>query len=1073
MVAGIGWRVTMVTTRRGVTRDGTQYTAGVTVVPLLATVALFAVGWAIAGAMGLSPLGHGLLGAGLASTQAWYAWRSLGIGSTSTASRLVDALSEDSHSPRVRVTVSLVLTALLLGAIAGAALGAEYQGLWLAAALLLLGTVAGYAAWQFPAEARKRRWVFMTLAAGLAGLGCDLLGSESDRVLFEESLAPAIVSLIEGQGRLSDRLEEAGEGLDRMEVDLEELGGGIGRVEQAGDVLNEQLIEAEAERHRLEEKIDQILRNSMASGLGTELDRTAEELELASQAIASDNLLLRAKGLWLGKRYEECVSLLDAMIEEFPEPPSEAFLYRAFSRVSMGDMDPRLLRQDLDAFLEQTQDLEDLDFEMSLIRGVVLTVYDVIGVDEEGRSGGFEAMKNLANHEGLLPEQRAVSEFMRILMAGVLNHDTDDRAILLTELRQVEWPDDLGDRFPEFTDENAALLKLMDFYAYAEWRKMDSHIDHRIELDGAMLELRDGPVDFIAEVLNDRAYDLTERRGPGDIERAIVDLTLVLGLDGVNAVQRSRAYNNRAHAFGLRGAEGDLGREIADRTDLLGMPDAPANSRALALVSRSFDYRQRGQPGDFQLRLDDLDAAVALEGLSADRRAYALNSRAGAYSVRKEPGDVDRRIADYSDVIDMEGVPKSRLEWARYYRASTFDGRAGPGDLGRRLTDLDALLALPDLSADWRARGLIARADVYGDRGGSGDAERQRADIMVAASLDGLTDERREEAQRALDALHGEEGSSARKLEELTRIIGDPATEEAARAQALYDRALAYRERARSGDVSLEIADCTQAIVSPGISVATQASALISRAVALQKRDGVVAVPQAQADYLRVVRMDGVSEALQALAWTNTSFTRAEDDYATMLEDLTSAIELTGATPYVRGKALRRRAEMYGRRGAAGDLQRRLDDHTAVIELPGATLDHVSRSLVARAAIHANRKDPGDIEASHADHVRLFEMEGVDESLIALALYNRSLNWPAEDLHKAIEDLGRLLELERALPSRRASALVRRGKLFRERGEALDEDLAIADFEAVLAMPDAPDDQKAAARRGLASQTSP
>ena len=157
-----------------------------------------------------------------------------------------------------------------------------------------------------------------------------------------------------------------------------------------------------------------------------------------------------------------------------------------------------------------------------------------------------------------------------------------------------------------------------------------------------------------------------------------------------------------------------------------------------------------------------------------------------------------------------------------------------------------------------------------------------------------------------------------------------------------------------------------------------------------------------------------------------------------------------------KAQALYNRGVTYGR---MGDSEREIADYTAVLQMPDAPAEQKAQALVNRGVTYGQG---GDSERAIADYTAVLQMPDAPAEQKAQALVNRGVTYGqagrfgAGDrrLHGRAPDARRAGRTEGTGPRQprrdvRASGAIRSGQ--------------IADYTAVLQMPDAPAEQKAKA----------
>ena len=343
-------------------------------------------------------------------------------------------------------------------------------------------------------------------------------------------------------------------------------------------------------------------------------------------------------------------------------------------------------------------------------------------------------------------------------------------------------------------------------------------------------DCRHAVADFSAAIAlyKDDPYPYLDRglcyRSLGDVERALSDFT-----GGIRAAERRKAKNLKLITpealyalFAQRGkALLDLGRPQESlksfRVALILRPKdgfvtglmAKAQSEVDVQTARAKELREcRGKdPGR---RIDGCTRLIDNSGTPENMKAAAYLGRAIAYG---KEGKLNRAIVDLGEVIKRRPDDPQPL----YIRGLTF---ARTGNFDKALGDLSKVIRLrPDAVAAYKARGQL-----YERQGVLDKAAIDYRRALAIAPND-------KEAQGWLDAVSRrlakpgdadtraaradcESGDIRRQLDGCGRLIAATAIGARERADAYYNRGLAY---GRSGHSDKAVADFTQAIgLTPG-----------------------------------------------------------------------------------------------------------------------------------------------------------------------------------------------------------------------------------------------------------------
>jgi tetratricopeptide (TPR) repeat protein len=147
---------------------------------------------------------------------------------------------------------------------------------------------------------------------------------------------------------------------------------------------------------------------------------------------------------------------------------------------------------------------------------------------------------------------------------------------------------------------------------------------------------------------SERAAALIERgscfRLLGDHQRALLDYTAVVTLEGAPKQQEAKALFNRGV---VKGKIGDTQGELADYTAVVTLEGAPKELVGKALFNRGVI---KGRLGNAQGELADFTAVVTLEGAPKDQLAKALVGRGFANLALDQKASA---IADWTAVLEL------------------------------------------------------------------------------------------------------------------------------------------------------------------------------------------------------------------------------------------------------------------------------------------------------------------------------------------------------------------------------------------------------------------------------------
>lgn len=208
----------------------------------------------------------------------------------------------------------------------------------------------------------------------------------------------------------------------------------------------------------------------------------------------------------------------------------------------------------------------------------------------------------------------------------------------------------------------------------------------------------------------------------GDAEKAIVDYTKVLDLEGAPVERVAIALFNRGLTWGQ---QGDFGKAIADYTALVDLEEAPVDQVAKALLNRGWIWGQQGDPGK---EIADYTAVVVLKGVPVEQMAMALFNRANTWN---QLGDLGKAIADYTTVVDLEEAPVDPVAKALLNRGVAW---VQQGDCGKAIEDYTTVLNLEGAPVDQVAMAFINRGNAWGRKGDPGKAI---ADYTAVVDLEG------------------------------------------------------------------------------------------------------------------------------------------------------------------------------------------------------------------------------------------------------------------------------------------------------------------------------------------------
>ncbi len=230
------------------------------------------------------------------------------------------------------------------------------------------------------------------------------------------------------------------------------------------------------------------------------------------------------------------------------------------------------------------------------------------------------------------------------------------------------------------------------------------------------------------------------------------------------------------------------------------------------------------------------------------------------------------------------------------------------------------------------------------------------------------------------------------------------------------------------------------------------AIALNNRAIEHRHRGELA---QERADLDAVIALPGAPSDEIARALANRAQAHADAaDHAAALADFDAAVALPGVAAADRARVLFNRGVLHL---AMKHRDAEIADYTSVIDLPGALPRHVARALINRAGA-TSASDPA---AALADVERVIAMTDAPVEQRSTALLNRVvLLEQARRYPDMVEACGRLIDWPPAGRFEVCAARLIRG---RDLGQAGRHAKAIADFDAVLATPDAQPSQRATA----------
>ena len=203
------------------------------------------------------------------------------------------------------------------------------------------------------------------------------------------------------------------------------------------------------------------------------------------------------------------------------------------------------------------------------------------------------------------------------------------------------------------------------------------------------------------------------------------------------------------------------------------------------------------------------------------------------------------------------------------------------------------------------------------------------------------------------------------------------------------------------------------------------------------------------------------ADKLQGL-WKAARVKNASGDFAGVLSDCTSMIEMTHAPVDQKARALLGRGVTYSQ---LGETDKELSDYTSVIEMANAPVHEKASALFNRSLTY---RQLGETEKELADYTSVIEMAHAPIDQKAKALVNRGVMYSKRsETEKALADYTSVIEMAYASIDQKAMALVNRGLTYSHR---IEKAKALADYTAVIEMAHAPVDQKAQALfiRGVA-----
>jgi tetratricopeptide (TPR) repeat protein len=219
---------------------------------------------------------------------------------------------------------------------------------------------------------------------------------------------------------------------------------------------------------------------------------------------------------------------------------------------------------------------------------------------------------------------------------------------------------------------------------------------------------------------------------------------------------------------------------------------------------------------------------------------------------------------------------------------------------------------------------------------------------------------------------------------------------------------------------------------------------------------------KAIADYDAVIQMADATAEQKARALVDRGviyYQRGELENA--IADFTSAIEMPGASSDQKAKAHLSRGLTYGQRI---EPENAIAEYTAAIQMLDASTAETASRVIFYRAVYGQPGKPGILIPSYVPVIQMPVNASRQIGQKALALLGRGVAYGQRgEAEKAIADYAAVIEMPDAPAEQAASALFSRGSTYVLLGEAAK---AINDYSAVIELPEAPAAQKVSARLG-------
>lgn len=522
----------------------------------------------------------------------------------------------------------------------------------------------------------------------------------------------------------------------------------------------------------------------------------------------------------------------------------------------------------------------------------------------------------------------------------------------------------------------------------------------------------------------------------GEASQAATDFTAAIDIQGAEPEIRALALNNRGIQR-LNGGERAAAREDFER--VLALEGATAQARALARNNHGLMALNDGRYDD---ALVDLDALLEAPDVPASTKLLAHTNRSFAYAQR---GRYAEAVKEAGTVIESADVAADTLAGAHINRGR---GRLGEEQPQDALADFDAALAMSAASAELRVKARYNRAQANRVLGRTADAI---ADLeAVAAAPEGAALQVTALHERAGILIGAQRWSEAvADLSKLLELAG------ANRAQSLSVRLVRANSYAALGDRDAALRDCNAVIEASDASTSMKAVALHQRALVRESDDPA----GAREDYGAVVALSdapGLNRAAAFYRRGRLALSAGENELA--LVDFTAALETPGATDDVRAAALEERAKHYD---AQGDVVHENEDRKSLLALPGTSPEQRATAHIALGVNHARASEP---DLARANFEVVVDAVEAPAQLKAQAWYSLGVLHGDEPdgLASAVDAYTHAILTEGVTLERKAKSLVNRAQA----RAALEQfDMSLADSNAVLALADAPLEQRIRALR--------